>query len=48
VPGAYLKQGLAFEKLGENANARLILNQLMEKFPDSNEAGIARRKLAQM
>jgi tol-pal system protein YbgF len=48
VAGAYLKQGLSFEKLGENANARLILNELIEKFPDSNEAGIAKKKLANL
>ena len=48
VAGAYLKQGLSFEKLGEKANARLILNQLIEKFPESNEASIARKKLATM
>ncbi len=48
VAGAYLKQGFAFEKLGESANARLILNQLIEKFPKSNEAAIAQKKLKGM
>ncbi|MCF8028857.1 MAG: tol-pal system protein YbgF [Desulfobacteraceae bacterium] len=48
VAGAYLKQGFAFEKIGENANARLILNELLGKFPDSNEAKIAKKKLANL
>lgn len=48
VAGAYLKQGFSFEKIGENANARLILNELLEKFPDSNEAKIAKKKLANL
>ncbi|MFO7861151.1 MAG: tol-pal system protein YbgF [Desulfosalsimonas sp.] len=48
VAGAYLKQGFSFEKIGENANARLILNELLDKFPDSNEAKIAKKKLANL
>ena len=45
VPSAYLKQGIAFHKLGENANARLVLKELITKFPDSNEAKIAREQI---
>ena len=45
VPGAYLKQGISFQQLGEEANARLILKELIRKFPDSNEAKIARAKI---
>lgn len=48
VPAAYLKQGISFHKLGENANARLILKELLQKFPDSNEAKIAKRQIAKM
>ena len=44
VPAAYLKQGLAFQSLGEKDNAILILNELVRKFPDSAEASIARKK----
>ncbi len=45
VPAAYLKQALAFEKIGDKANARLVLKELIKKFPKVNEAKIARQKL---
>ncbi|MFW5908611.1 MAG: tol-pal system protein YbgF [Desulfosalsimonas sp.] len=48
VPGAYLKQGMAFHKLGESANARLIYQTLLNKYPDSDEAKIAKRQIAVM
>ncbi|MBW2018648.1 MAG: tol-pal system protein YbgF [Deltaproteobacteria bacterium] len=42
---ALLKQGFAFLNLGDKANARLILKELIRKYPDSNEANIAKKKL---
>ena len=45
VSAAYFKQGLAFFELGEAENGKLILNQLIKKFPDSGEASIAKKKL---
>jgi tol-pal system protein YbgF len=42
---ARLKQGYAFAELGEKANARLILKELIKKFPESNEAKYAQEKL---
>ncbi len=45
---ARLKQGYAFAELGENANARLILNELINRYPDSREAGFAREKLKKL
>lgn len=45
VPSALLKQGLAFDKLGEKANAKLVLKELTRKFPKSNEAKIAQKKI---
>ncbi|MFW6012065.1 MAG: tetratricopeptide repeat protein, partial [Desulfosalsimonas sp.] len=48
APGAYLKQGMAFYKLGENANARLIFQTLIQKYPDSEEAKIAKRQVVAM
>ena len=45
VAASRLKQGYAFAELGEKANARLILNELLKKHPDSNEAKFAKEKL---
>ncbi len=45
VAGALLKQGYSFAELGEIANARLILKELIKKYPDSKEAGFATKKL---
>ncbi|MBI9088430.1 MAG: tol-pal system protein YbgF [Desulfobacterium sp.] len=45
VGAALLKQGYAFANLGEKANARLILKELIKKYPGTNEAKIATKKL---
>ncbi len=45
LPASLLKQGLAFSNIGDKANARLILKELIKKYPKSNEASIARKKL---
>ncbi len=45
VSAALLKQGYAFGNLGEKANARLILKELIKKHPGSHEARIAKEKL---
>jgi tol-pal system protein YbgF len=42
---ALLKQGFAFLNLDDKANAQLILKELIRKFPDSNEAKVAKNKL---
>jgi len=36
---------LSFLKIGETGNARLVLKELVAKYPDSNEARIAKQKL---
>ncbi|CAN2040783.1 Tol-pal system protein YbgF [Candidatus Magnetomoraceae bacterium gMMP-15] len=48
VPAALLKQGLSFLYLDDKANARLILKELTRKFPKSNEADVARKKLGNL
>jgi tol-pal system protein YbgF len=48
VPASRLKQGLAFSNLGDNTNARLILQELIKKNPQSNEAKIAEKKLKKL
>jgi tol-pal system protein YbgF len=45
VQASLLKQGFAFLNLGDKSNARLILSELIKKYPKSNEAKIAQRKL---
>ncbi|MCD4744396.1 MAG: tol-pal system protein YbgF [Desulfobacteraceae bacterium] len=45
VAAALLKQGYSFAELGEKANARLILKELIKKYPESNEAKLAEKKL---
>lgn len=48
LPAALLKQGLAFSKIGDKANAKLILNELLDKFPQSNEGRIAAQKIKEL
>jgi tol-pal system protein YbgF len=45
VPAALLKQGLAFFSLNEKPNAKIILQEIIRKYPASNEAKIAKEKL---
>jgi tol-pal system protein YbgF len=45
VPAALLKQGFAFAELGERLNARLLLQEVVERYPDTPEAGKAKLRL---
>jgi tol-pal system protein YbgF len=45
VPAALLKQGFAFAELGEDANARLLLREIVEKYAQTPEAVQAKQKL---
>jgi len=45
IPGAMLKQGLAFYELKDEKTGRIILERLIERFPNSEAAKIARKKL---
>ncbi|UCD81413.1 MAG: tol-pal system protein YbgF [Desulfobacterales bacterium] len=45
VPASLLKQGFAFLNLGDKANSRIILQELIKKYPQTNEAKIAADKL---
>jgi len=45
VPASLLKQGFAFSNLGDKSNSRLILEELIKKYPKSNEAKIAKDKV---
>jgi len=48
VPASLLKQGFAFLSIGDKANARLILNELAKKYPNTNEGKIAAQKLKEI
>ncbi len=45
VAAALLKQGFAFQNIGETSNARLVLKELIAKYPGTTEAEAAKRKL---
>lgn len=45
VPAALLKQGFAFAELGDKVDARLILQELIDRYPQSQEAAKAKQKL---
>jgi tol-pal system protein YbgF len=48
LPAALLKQGLAFSKIGDKANAKLILKEQLDKYPQSNEGRIAAQKIKEL
>ncbi|MFZ5905841.1 MAG: tol-pal system protein YbgF [Nitrospirota bacterium] len=41
---ALLKQGLSFIEIGDPKTAKVILSQVMERFPGTNEAAIAKKR----
>lgn len=45
VPAALLKMGFAFAELGDKVDARLILQELIDRYPQSEEAVKARQKV---
>ena len=48
VPYALLKQGLSFLKLNDKISAKLILQQVIKDFPNTNQARIALSKLQEI
>lgn len=45
IPGAMLKQGLAFYSLKDQKTGKIILGKLIEKYPDSEQAKLAEKKM---
>ena len=45
IPAAIFKQALAFLELGDKTNARNLLKRLIEKYPLSDQAQLAKKKL---
>ncbi len=48
VPAALLKMGYCLINLDDERGARQYLNRVVERFPDSAEAGLARSRLEEM
>jgi tol-pal system protein YbgF len=48
VPYALLKQGMAFQKLGDKASAKIVYNQVIKKYPQTNQARVAKAKLTEL
>lgn len=48
VPYALLKQGLSFLKLRDKTSAKLLLQQVIRDYPNTNQARIARSKLQEI
>ncbi len=45
VPHALYNQATAFEKLGDEKTANIVYRKVVREFPDSEEAGLAKKKL---
>jgi tol-pal system protein YbgF len=48
VPYALLKQGLSFLKLNDKTSAKLLLQQVIKDYPNTNQARMARSKLQEI
>jgi tol-pal system protein YbgF len=48
VPYALLKQGLSFQQLGDKTSARMILQQIIRDYPNTNQARVARTQLLEI
>jgi tol-pal system protein YbgF len=48
IPSALFKQALAFFELGDKTNARNLLRRVIEKYPRSEQADMAKKKLETM
>lgn len=48
IPGALLKQGMSFMDLGDKKTAKVLFDKVIEKYPDSREADIAKKKKAEI
>jgi tol-pal system protein YbgF len=48
VQDALLKQGMSFQKLGDKASAKIVYQQIITKYPQTNQAKVARAKLSEL
>ena len=48
APGALLKQGLCFVEIGDKKTGKTILDKVVELYPESREAQIAKKKIEEI
>lgn len=48
VPHALLKQGMSFQKLGDDGSARIVYQQIVKKYPQAQQAKVARARLSEL
>jgi tol-pal system protein YbgF len=48
APASLLKQGLSFIEIGDKRTGKIILEQLGERYPDSREAELAKKKMEEI
>lgn len=48
VPHALLKQGMSFQKLDDDGSAKLVYQQIMKKYPQTQQAKVARARLSEL
>jgi len=48
VPHALLKQGMAFQKLGDDGSAKIVYQQIVKKYPQTQQARVARARLSEL
>jgi len=48
APGALLKQGLSFVEIGDKKTGAVILEQLIERYPATKEADLAKKQVARI
>jgi len=48
VPHALLKQGMAFQKLGDDGSAKIVYQQIVKKYPQTQQAKVARVRLSEL
>jgi TolA-binding protein len=45
IPAALFKQALAFLELGDKSSAKNLLKRVIERYPNSDQADMAKKKL---
>ncbi len=48
TPAALLKAGIAYDELGDRAKAKVYLKRVLEEYPRTNEANLAKNRLAEI